>query len=219
VVVALGCSKDAPAPSLLPPWQVLVTGVRPGHAAAPPALSVCEADGKGCAPIKSGPQLSGNKLVRMERGVGEFKLDSTTHVEIAEGSELLLEERGGRALELRSGGIALKRSAPAKDAGPLLIRMVDRTLELLGRTSMVAQLENVNRGALGAWSRRSSPPGPYHRYENSTRGRARSSSARRRPICKRSLPDRSVACVVRCWRFRRPHLRPRPSPNRAVSAP
>src|SRR5690242_7527760 len=101
-ILALGCKKDVAVPPL-PAWQVLVTGVRPGHAAAPPVLSVCEADGKGCTAIKSGVQLSGNKLVRMERGVGEFKLDAGTNIEIAEGSELLLEDRGGRALELRSG--------------------------------------------------------------------------------------------------------------------
>ena len=146
--VLLGCSKNAPSPPLVPPWQVLVTGVRPGHAAAPPVLSVCEANGSGCAAVKSGVQLSGNKLVRMERGVGEFKLDPLTSVEIAEGSELLLESAQGRAIELRSGGIALSRQTTGAGAQPFLIRMVDRTLQVDGRAAIVASLENINRGQL-----------------------------------------------------------------------
>jgi hypothetical protein len=148
LVLLLGCSKDAPATAVIPPWQVLVTGVRPGHAAAPPALSVCEANGSACSPIKSGVTLQGNRLVRLERGVGQFKLDDQTSIEVAEGTELLLEDKGGRSIELRSGGIVLSRDAAAPQAGSLLIRMVDRTLELVGRTAIVASLENINRGQI-----------------------------------------------------------------------
>lgn len=143
------CSKNAPTRPIVPPWQVLVTGVRPGSFAAEPALLVCEANGTACAPVKPGLRLSGNKLVRTERGVGAFELDAATHVEVAEGSELLLDEEGGRSIELRAGGIALSRSA-AGDTGSLLVRMVDRTVELVGRSAIVAQLDNINRGQLFA---------------------------------------------------------------------
>lgn len=143
------CSKSTPSRPLLPPWEVLVTGVRPGSFAAPPALVVCEANGSACNPVKPGLRLSGNKLVRTERGVSEFQLDAATRVEIAEGSELLLEDAGGRSIELRSGGISLTRNASA-DTGSLLLRMVDRTVELVGRAAVVAQLDNINRGQLFA---------------------------------------------------------------------
>jgi Ca-activated chloride channel family protein len=143
------CSKSTPSRPLLPPWEVLVTGVRPGSFAAPPALVVCEANGSACSPVKPGLRLSGNKLVRTERGVSEFQLDAVTRVEIAEGSELLLEDAGGRSIELRSGGISLTRNAPA-NTGSLLLRMVDRTVELVGRAAIVAQLDNINRGQLFA---------------------------------------------------------------------
>lgn len=148
-LLASSCSKNAPSRAIVPPWQVLVTGVKPGSFAAEPALVVCEANGTGCAPVKPGLRLSGNKLVRTERGVSAFQLDATTHVELAEGSELLLEDSQGRSIELRSGGIALSRTA-AGDAGSLLVRMVDRTVELVGRAAIVAQLDNVNRGQLFA---------------------------------------------------------------------
>lgn len=148
-LLASSCSKNAPTRSIVPPWQVLVTGVKPGSFAAEPALVVCEANGTGCAPVKAGLRLSGNKLVRTERGVSAFELDAATHVEIAEGSELLLDESGGRSIELRAGGIALSRSA-AGDTGSLLVRMVDRTVELVGRSAIVAQLDNINRGQLFA---------------------------------------------------------------------
>ncbi|HEY6077847.1 MAG TPA: VIT domain-containing protein, partial [Polyangiaceae bacterium] len=153
LVVAIGswvaCSnKGAPSPPLLPPWQVLVTGVKPGSFASPPALLLCEANGSGCAPIKPGLTLSGNKLVRTERGVSELKLDEATHIELAEGSELLLEDGQPRTLELRSGGMVLSRRAALPTAGALRVRLVDRTLELVGPSSIVAQLDNVNRGQL-----------------------------------------------------------------------
>jgi hypothetical protein len=61
----------------------------------------------------------------------------------------LLDEAGGRSIELRAGGIALSRSA-AGDTGSLLVRMVDRTVELVGRSAIVAQLDNINRGQLFA---------------------------------------------------------------------
>ena len=148
-LLASSCSKNAPTRPILPPWQVLVTGVRPGSFAAEPALVVCEANGTACAPVKAGLRLSGNKLLRTERGVSAFELDAATHVELAEGSELLLDEVGGRSIELRAGGIALSRSA-AGNTGSLLVRMVDRTVELVGRAAIVAQLDNINRGQLFA---------------------------------------------------------------------
>lgn len=153
LVVALAswvaCSnKGAPSPPLLPPWQVLVTGVRPGSFASAPALLSCEADGSACAPIKAGLKLGGNRLVRTERGVSELQLDEATHIELAEGSELLLEEGQTRTLELRSGGMVLTRRTALPAPGRLRVRLVDRTLELVGPTSIVAQLDNVNRGQL-----------------------------------------------------------------------
>lgn len=144
---AIACSKGSPSASLLPPWQVLVTGVKPGSFASPPALVVCEANGTGCAPVKPGLKLSGNKLVRTEHGVSELELDGATHVELAEGSELLLEEGQARSLELRAGGIVLTRRG-AGAAGPLRVSLVGRTLELVGPSSIVAQLDDINRGQL-----------------------------------------------------------------------
>jgi Vault protein inter-alpha-trypsin domain/von Willebrand factor type A domain len=146
-LTSLGCSKDAPSPSLVPPWQWVVTGMKPGSVAAPPSLVVCEANGTGCSPVKPGLKLSGNKLVRLERGVSEFELDAATHVEVGEGSELLLSD-SPRTLELRAGGISLSREGALADAGPLTVKMVDRTLLLVGRTSIVAHMENLNRGQL-----------------------------------------------------------------------
>jgi hypothetical protein len=146
-LVALGCSKDAPSRPIVPPWQWIVTGMRPGRVAADPALTVCEANGSGCGPVKPGVKLSGNKLVRLERGVSEFELDSGTRVEVGEGSELLLSD-SPRTLELHAGGISLSRTGPIADAGPLTVKMVDRTLELLGRTSIVARMDSLNHGEL-----------------------------------------------------------------------
>ncbi len=144
---AVACSKGSPSAPLLPPWQVLVTGVKPGSFASPPALVVCEANGSGCAPVKPGLKLSGNKLVRSERGVSELELDGATHVELAEGSELLLEEGQARSLELRSGGIVLTRQG-AGAVGALRVSLVGRTIELVGPSSIVAQLDDINRGQL-----------------------------------------------------------------------
>jgi hypothetical protein len=75
-LAAVACAKDAPAPQLLPPWQWAVTGMKPGSVALPASLVVCEANGSGCAPVKAGVKLTGSKLVRLERGVSEFELDS-----------------------------------------------------------------------------------------------------------------------------------------------
>jgi Ca-activated chloride channel family protein len=144
---AIACSKGSPSVPLLPPWQVLVTGVQPGSFASAPALVVCEGNGTGCAAVKPGLKLSGNKLVRTERGVSELELDGATHVELAEGSELLLEDGQVRSLELRSGGIVLTRQGAGAD-GPLRVNLVGRTLELVGPSSIVAQLDDINRGQL-----------------------------------------------------------------------
>jgi len=146
-LAALGCSKDAPSPSLVPPWQWVVTGMKPGSAAAPPALLVCEANGSACSPVKPGLKLSGSKLVRLERGVSDFALDAVTHVEVGEGSELLLSD-SPRTLELRAGGISLTREDALAEAGSLTVKMVDRTLELVGRATIVARMDNLNRGQL-----------------------------------------------------------------------
>jgi Ca-activated chloride channel family protein len=146
-LVALGCAKDAPSPQLLPPWQWAVTGMKPGSVALPPTLVVCEANGSNCAPAKAGLKLTGSKLVRLERGVSEFELDGATRVELGEGSELLIQD-APRTLELRAGGIALSREDALAEAGPLTIKMVDRSLTLMGRGSLVARMENTNRGQL-----------------------------------------------------------------------
>src|SRR4029077_8294058 len=115
--------------------------------AAQPALVVCEANGSGCAPVEPGLRLSGSKLLRLERGVSEFELDAATRVEIGEGSELLLQD-SPRTLELRAGVISLSRSAALAEAGPLTVKMVDRSMTLVGRTSFVARMDNLNRGQL-----------------------------------------------------------------------
>jgi len=146
-LAALACSKDAPSPQLLPPWQWVVTGMKPGSAASPPALLVCEANGQACTPVKAGVTLSGNKLVRLDRGVSQFELDSGTHVELGEGTELLLRD-APRSLELHAGGISLSREDAVPSAGALVVKMVDRTLALLGRASLVAHMEGLNRGQL-----------------------------------------------------------------------
>jgi hypothetical protein len=146
-LVALACAKDAPSPQLLPPWQWAVTGMKPGSVALPPTLVVCDANGSNCAPAKAGLKLSGSKLVRLERGVSEFELDGATRVELGEGSELLIQD-APRTLELRAGGIALSREDALAEAGPLTIKMVDRSLTLMGRGSLVARMENLNRGQL-----------------------------------------------------------------------
>jgi hypothetical protein len=121
--------------------------MKPGSVAAPPALVVCEANGSGCSPVRPGLKLSGNKLVWLERGVSEFELDAVTHVEVGEGSELLLSD-SPRTLELRAGGISLSREDALATAGPLTVKMVDRSLLLVGRASIVARMENLNRGQL-----------------------------------------------------------------------
>lgn len=144
-LLALGCKKDAAQRSPLAPWQWVVTGMKPGSVAAEPALMVCEASGKACAPVKPGARLVGSKLLRLERGVSEFELDAGTRVELAEGSELLLED-APRSLTLRAGGVVLSRSVEPPGAGPLLLKLVDRALSLSGRTSLVARMENLNRG-------------------------------------------------------------------------
>src|SRR4051812_17223648 len=107
-LVTLACSKDAPSPPLLPPWEWVVTGMKPGSVASPPALVVCEANGSACAPVKAGIKLTGSKLVRLERGVSRFELDGATHVELGEGTELLIQD-SPRTLTLRAGGISLAR--------------------------------------------------------------------------------------------------------------
>lgn len=146
-LVALGCAKDAPSPQLLPPWEWVVTGMKPGSVASPPALVVCEANGSACAPVKAGVRLTGSKLVRLERGVSRFELDGATHVELGEGSELLLQD-SPRTLELRAGGISLTRADALATAGPLIVKLVDRSLALVGRSSIVAHMDNLNRGQL-----------------------------------------------------------------------
>jgi hypothetical protein len=146
-LVALACANDAPSPQLLPPWQWAVTGMKPGSVALPASLVVCDANGSACAPVKAGVKLTGSKLVRLERGVSEFELDSGTRVEIGEGSELLLQD-APRTLELRAGGIALSREDTVKEAGSLTVKLVDRALTLAGRASLVARLEGLNRGHL-----------------------------------------------------------------------
>jgi Vault protein inter-alpha-trypsin domain/von Willebrand factor type A domain len=146
-LVALACSKDAPSPQLLPPWEWVVTGMKPGSVASPPALVVCEANGSACAPVKAGVRLTGTKLVRLQRGVSQFELDGATHVELGEGSEVLLQD-SPRTLELHAGGISLVREDALATAGPLLVKLVDRTLALVGRASIVARMDNLNRGQL-----------------------------------------------------------------------
>jgi hypothetical protein len=146
-LVAVACAKDAPTPQLLPPWQWAVTGMKPGSVALPASLVVCEANGSACAPVKAGVKLTGSKLVRLERGVSEFELDSGTRVEIGEGSEVLLQD-APRTLELRAGGIALSREDTVKEAGSLTVKMVDRALMLNGRATLLAQMDGLNRGQL-----------------------------------------------------------------------
>ena len=146
-LVALACSKDAPSPQLLPPWQWAVTGMKPGSVALPPTLVVCEANGSNCTPAKAGLKLTGSKLVRLERGVSEFELDGATRVELGEGTELLIQD-APRTLELRAGGIALSREQALTEAGPLTVKMVDRSLTLMGRGQLVARMDNLNRGQL-----------------------------------------------------------------------
>lgn len=146
-LVALACTKDAPSPQLLPPWQWAVTGMKPGSVALPPTLVVCEANGSNCTPAKAGLKLTGSKLVRLERGVSEFELDGATRVELGEGSELLIQD-APRTLELRAGGLALTRESELAEAGPLTIKMVDRSLTLMGRGALVARMDNLNRGQL-----------------------------------------------------------------------
>lgn len=145
-LVSLACSKGAPSRTV-PPWQWVVTGMKPGSVAAEPALVVCEANGSGCGPVKPGVKLGGNKLVRLERGVSEFELDTGTRIEVGEGSELLVQD-APRTIELRAGGIVLTRADAVADAGPLTVKMVDRTLLLPGRASIVARMDNLNRGEL-----------------------------------------------------------------------
>jgi Vault protein inter-alpha-trypsin domain/von Willebrand factor type A domain len=142
-----GCSKDAPSPQVVPPWQWAVTGMKPGSVASPPALVVCEANGSGCAPVKAGVRLSGSKLVRLERGTSDFELDSATHVELGEGSELLLQD-SPRTLELRAGGISLTREDALAEAGALTVKLIDRTLTLVGRVALVARADTLNHGQL-----------------------------------------------------------------------
>ena len=143
----LGCSKDAPSTQVVPPWQWVVTGMKPGSVASAPALVVCEANGSGCAPVKAGVRLSGSKLVRLERGVSDFELDSVTHVELGEGTELLLQD-APRTLELRAGGISLTREDALAEAGALTVKLIDRTLTLVGRAALVAHADTLNRGQL-----------------------------------------------------------------------
>ncbi len=143
----LGCSKDAPSPQVVPPWQWVVTGMKPGSVASAPALVVCEANGSGCAPVKAGVRLSGSKLVRLERGTSDFELDGATHVSLGEGSELLLQD-SPRTLELRAGGIALTREDALAEAGALTIKLIDRTLTLVGRAALVARADTLNHGQL-----------------------------------------------------------------------
>jgi hypothetical protein len=144
-LLLLGCKKDAAHQSLVPPWQWVVTGMKPASVAAEPALVVCDANGSGCTRVKPGVTLAGSKLLRLERGVSEFELDKSTRVEVAEGSELLLED-APRSLTLRAGGMVLSRSAELAEAGPLLVKLLDRTLTLAGRTALVARAESLNRG-------------------------------------------------------------------------
>ena len=146
-LMALACSKDAPSPQLLPPWEWVVTGMKPGSVASPPALVVCEANGQACAPVKAGVKLTGSKLVRLERGVSRFELDGATHVELGEGSEVLIQD-SPRTLELHAGGMSLSREDALATAGPLVVKLVDRSLALVGRTSLVAHMDNLNRGQL-----------------------------------------------------------------------
>lgn len=151
VVVGLlalaGCKKDAGGHTGVPPWQWAVTGMKPGSVAAEPSLVVCEADGSACKPRKAGVTLAGNKLIRLERGVSQLSLDAATRVDVAEGSELLLRDFP-RTLEVRAGGIALSRGENVADAGPLVVKLVDAALELVGRTQLVARLSDANRGEL-----------------------------------------------------------------------
>ncbi|MES1188226.1 MAG: VIT domain-containing protein [Myxococcales bacterium] len=146
-LVALACSKDAPSPQLLPPWEWVVTGMKPGSVASPPSLVVCEANGSACAPLKAGVKLTGSKLVRLERGVSRFELDGATHVELGEGTELLIRD-SPRTLELHAGGLSLTRENAIAEAGALVVKLVDRSLALVGRTEIVARMDNLNRGQL-----------------------------------------------------------------------
>src|SRR4051812_33992862 len=146
-LAAVGCWKGAPSPGVLPPWQWVVTGMKPGSVASAPTLVVCEANGSGCTPVKAGVRLSGSKLVRLERGVSEFELDGATHIELGEGTELLVQD-SPRTLELRAGGISLTREDALAEAGALTVKLVDRTLTLVGRSGFVARAETLNRGQL-----------------------------------------------------------------------
>lgn len=146
-LVSFACSKGAPSRPIVPPWQWVVTGMRPGSVAADPALVVCEANGSGCQPVKPGLKLSGSKLVRLERGVSEFQLDSGTRVEVGEGSELLLED-SPRTVQLRSGGMVLTRTDSVADAGPLTVKLLDRTVLLPGRAAIVARSPSLEQSEL-----------------------------------------------------------------------
>jgi hypothetical protein len=145
-LLALACSKGAPSSSP-PPWQWVVTGMKPGSVAAPPALVVCEANGSACAPVKPGAKLTGSKLVRLERGLSDFEIDAATHLEVGEGTEILLTD-APRTIELRAGGMALTRGENAAQAGPLLVKLLDRTLLLVGRSSIIARADNLHRAQL-----------------------------------------------------------------------
>src|SRR6478609_5402851 len=138
---ALDCNREsARRPTFVAP-QAMAVDKKPS-VAAEPALLVCEADGSACAPSKAGAQISGRKLLRLERGVSDFELDAATHVEVAPSSVLLLED-APRALTVRAGGVVLSRSARA-ELGPLVVKLVDRELELVGHAALIAQLDDDN---------------------------------------------------------------------------
>ncbi len=145
-VLVVGCSQGSESTSL-PPWQWAVTGMKPGSVAAAPTLVVCEPNGQGCAPVAAGVKLTGSKLVRLERGLSELAIDSATRLEVGEGTELLLTD-SPRTIELRSGGMALTRDDSAIQAGPLLLKLVDRTVALVGRSSIIARADDLHRAQL-----------------------------------------------------------------------
>jgi hypothetical protein len=145
-LLGLACSKDSPS-ATLPPWQWVVTGMKPGSVAAAPSLLVCEPNGSNCASVKAGAKLSGAKLVRLERGVSDFQIDAATRLEVGEGTEILLSD-APRTIELRAGGLALTRGENAISAGPLLVKLLDRTLLLVGRAEIIARAEHLHRAEL-----------------------------------------------------------------------
>ncbi len=147
LIAAFSCSK-APAPKPPgAPWRVLVSGVWAVQG-VPGELLACDASGSACEAVQVGRQLTGSKLLRLRGAVGDLTLDSGTHVELADGAELLLEDAEGHALELRAGGMTLERGLVAAPVEPLRLRLVDRTLDLPAQVTAIARVTGPDRAEL-----------------------------------------------------------------------